>query len=117
VKIEGELEPGDLVLLQCSNRIYGGQSNAWGLARQMGSDRIEVVNGHKTVVEAEKPQIREIIAAIVRDVNAHWGGGITARQRNDNELVVQCETSVQNANFYYTIEGSKKQSVTIEDLA
>ena len=117
VTIDGDLEVGDLVMLQCSDRLRGGQSNAWGLVRQQGQDRIEVVNGQKTIVEAPKPHMRDVIAAMVRDINAHWGNAFTAKQRNDHELVVQCETAVQDVRFYYTVEGSKKQSVTIEDLA
>jgi hypothetical protein len=115
VRIEGEVEPGDIVILQASDRYRGGQSNARADVRQP-VDRIELVNGKKEVVESRQT-LSDVVAAIVREIGSHWGAGFSARQRNGNELVLQCESNSQEVNFSCTIEGSKKQTVTIEDLA
>jgi hypothetical protein len=115
VRIEGDVEPGDLVILQASDRYRGGQSNARAHVRQLRPDRIEVVNGKKTIVE-DKAELSELVAMIAREIG-HWGAGFSARQRNGNEIVVQCETSSQDVNFSYTVEGSMRQTVTIEELA
>jgi hypothetical protein len=116
VRIDGDVEPGDIVILQCADRYRGGQSNARAHVRQLRPDRIEVVNGTKTIVE-DKPELSELVAMIAREIGSRWGSGFSARQRNANEIVVQCETNSQEVNFSYTIEGSKKQRVTIEELA
>jgi hypothetical protein len=115
VRIEGEVEPGDIVILQCADRYRGGQSNARADVRQP-QERIATVNGSRVVV-TDTPKLSDLVGTIAREVNARWGGGFSARQRNDHELVVQCETGSQEVNFTYTIEGSRKQTVSIEELA
>jgi hypothetical protein len=115
IHIDGEVEPGDKVILQCSDRYRGGQSNARADVPQPRK-RIEEVNGHDTIVTM-KTSLSDVIGMITRAINGQWGAGFSARQRNDNELIVQCESSSQEVNFHYTIEGSMKQTITIEDLA
>jgi hypothetical protein len=118
VRIDGEVENGDLVILQCSSRIPGGQagqSNARGDVRAQ-PDRIEVINGHKTIVE-DKPKMADLVAKLASEINFHWGAGFHARQRNEHEIVVQIEGFSQDVVFSHTIEGSMKQTVSIEDLA
>jgi hypothetical protein len=115
VRVEGEVEPGDLVILQFSDRYRGGQSNARGHVRPT-RDTIEVVNGHKQIVE-HRDTLKDVLSMIVHQVNSQWGSGhFTAKQRNDNEIVIQALEG-SGLNFYYSLEGSKKQTVTIEDLA
>ena len=115
IRIEGEVEPGDLVILSAADRYRGGQTNARAHARP-ARDRIEVVNGHKTIVE-DSPRLVEIVDMIVHEISSHWGAGFAAKKRNDNELVLQCETNSQDVNVFSSISGSMKQKVTIEDLA
>ena len=115
VRVEGEVEPGDLVILQCSDRYRGGQSNARAHVRQP-RERVETVNGHRVVVE-DRSTMNDLVAMLAREIGSRWGAGFSARQRNANELIVQIESNSQDVNFFYTIEGSKKQVVTIEDLA
>jgi hypothetical protein len=114
VRIDGEIEPGDVIILQCSDRYRGGQSNARAHVREP-IDSIQVVNGHKQVVES-RATMNDLLDMMVHAVNTQWGMGFTARKRNDHELVVQCVEG-GHLNFYYSIEGSRKQTVTIEDFA
>ena len=114
VRVDGELEPGDLVILQCSDRFRGGQSNARAHVRET-RDSIQVVNGKKQIVE-DKATMRDLLQMMVQQIATQWGAGFSARVRNDHELVVQCAEGA-HLNFYYTVEGSKKQTVSIEDLA
>jgi hypothetical protein len=114
VRVEGEVEPGDLVILQCSDRYRGGQNNARAHVREP-RDTIEVIDGRKQFVE-RRDTIRNLLDMMAAQVNGNWGSGyFSAKVRNDNELVVQCMDGSQ-LNFDYSTEGSKKQTVTIEDL-
>lgn len=116
VRIDGDVEPGDLVILQASDRYRGGQSAARANVRQPRPDRIELRDGVKTIVE-DKPILSELVSALAREISGHWGAGFHAKARNGNELVIMVESNSQDVNFSYVIEGSKKQTVTIEDLA
>ena len=115
VHIDGEVEPGDIVIISASDRHRGGSSNARAHVRPT-RDSIQVINGRKEVVE-DKASMRDLVDMIAREIATHWGAGFSARVRNDHEIVVQCESSSQDVNFSSTIEGSKRQTVTIEDLA
>jgi hypothetical protein len=115
MRVEGEVEPGDLVILQFSDRYRGGLSNARGHANPP-RDSIEVVNGHKQVVE-QRDTIKDVLMRMVGQINSQWGvSWFTAKVRNDNEIILQCLDG-SSLNFSYQLEGSKKQTVTIEDLA
>jgi len=109
VKIEGELKPGDMLIVSHEHP-RGGRGNArFDVPPEI--DRIVTVNGHKTV-ETTKTTMREAISRLVTEANK-WDG-FKAVQRNDNEFVVQCSDAVDVVKFFNYSTGGQK--VTIEEL-